>query len=279
MTTGASILVVEDEACIQDLIKTILSKAGYRITPAHDAESAGRLLKVNTHDLALVDWMLPGQSGLSLVQQVRAEPFTRDLPIIMVTARSAEHDKVLALENGADDFITKPFRGREMIARIDALLRRRAPQSSIRKIRIGGVQLGPESSQVVVKARRITLSPTEFKLLYFLMSNPERVFNRSQLLDKVWGMNNFVMERTVDAHIGRLRTSLAGLEDQVGIETVRSLGYRYVGPRMRHRMNGQASAGGDSAQLRRTSDGLPSRRRASDDPEKFGRRADDKLTD
>ena len=228
---GASILVVEDEPAIQDLIALQLTMAGYNVLRADDAEAAQHILRETLPDLVMVDWMLPGQSGIALIRSLRAALLTRDLPLIMMTARSSEQDKVFALESGADDYITKPFNSREMIARVYAVLRRRAPQSTANKIGLGGLRIAPEAHRVTAGERKINLSPTEFRLLHFLMSHPERVHSRALLLDKVWGTNAFLEERTVDAHVGRLRNALEPTGHHDSIETVRGVGYRFVPPR------------------------------------------------
>jgi len=224
----ASILVVEDEPAIQELIAVNLVRAGYNVLRAGDSETAQRLLHVSMPSLAIVDWMLPGKSGIALIRILRAEPATRDLPIIMMTARSDEHDKVLALESGADDYITKPFSPREMLARVHAILRRLAPEAASASIEIGSLLINPVNYCVTAKDRQVTLSPTEFRLLHFLMSHPERVHSRSHLLDKVWGVNAFLDERTVDAHIARLRGALEDYGCHLNIETVRGVGYRFI---------------------------------------------------
>jgi two-component system phosphate regulon response regulator PhoB len=225
---NASILVVEDEPAIQELIAVNLTRAGYNVLRAGDSETAQRLLQESMPSLAIVDWMLPGKSGIALIRILRAEPATRDLPVIMMTARSDEHDKVLALESGADDYITKPFSPREMLARVHAMLRRLAPQATSNPIEIGGLYIDPVKYRVTAGNQPVTLSPTEFRLLHFLMSHPERVHTRSNLLDKVWGMNAFLDERTVDAHVGRLRGALEDTGYHANIETVRGVGYRFI---------------------------------------------------
>lgn len=227
---SAVILIVEDEPAIQELIATVLTIAGYKTMRSGDVDTALRMMRENQPDLVLVDWMLPGQSGIALIRILRADARTVDMPVIMLTARAADQDAVLALESGADDYITKPFSPREMVARIYAVLRRRAPQSTMDAIDIGGLRLDPSSRQVSADGRLISLSPTEFRLLHFFMAQPDRVHTRASLLDKVWNMNTFLEERTVDAHVGRLRNAIGSGGHVANIETVRGLGYRLVAP-------------------------------------------------
>jgi two-component system phosphate regulon response regulator PhoB len=178
-------------------------------------------------DLILLDWMLPGMSGVALARQLRADAYTKDIPIIMLTARGEESDKVLGLESGADDYITKPFSPRELMARIRAILRRNAPQISDETIVVGALELSPTTHRVVAKGTTIGLGPTEFRLLHFFMTHMERVYSRPQLLDQVWGTQVFVDERTVDVHIRRLRAALEPVEMDNLIQTVRGSGYRF----------------------------------------------------
>jgi len=227
---SVSILVVEDEPAIQELIAIHLKKSGYNVLRAIDAEAAQRLLHESLPDLIMVDWMLPGLSGIALLRFLRAAKKTRDLPIIMMTARSAEQDIVFALECGADDYITKPFNVREMVARVDAVLRRKAPHTASRTIGLAGLRIDPDANRVTAGEREIVLSPTEFRLLHFMMSHPQRIHSRAQLLDKVWGLNEYLQERTVDAHVGRLRNALEATGHHVSIETVRGIGYRFIDP-------------------------------------------------
>lgn len=224
----ASILVVEDEPAIQELIAVNLSLSGHDVMRASDAEAAMSMLANVLPDMMLVDWMLPGQSGVNLVRGLRAQARTRDLPIIMLTARGEQQDKILGLESGADDYMTKPFSPRELLARIQALLRRRAPHATSDVIEMSGLRLDPTTLRVVVGVRQLVLGPTEFKLLQYLMNHPERVHSRSKLLDNVWGRDVFVEERTVDTHVGRLRCALEATGHHIMIETVRGSGYRLV---------------------------------------------------
>mgnify|MGYP000888436858 FL=1 len=222
----ATILVVEDEPAIQALIEVNLRRAGHDARLAADAESARRMVQEELPDLVLLDWMLPGMSGVDFARQLRSAPRTRGVPIIMLTARAEERDKIEALELGADDYVTKPFSPRELMARIKAVLRRHAPQSTDDAVELGGLRLDPATHRVTAGGSEVNLGPTEFRLLHFLMTHPERVHGRSQLLDQVWGDHVFVEERTVDVHIRRLRAALeAGGYDRL-IQTVRGSGYR-----------------------------------------------------
>lgn len=223
---SATILVVEDEPAIQELIAYNLEQAGHTTLCADTAEQALRLVTEALPDLILLDWMLPGASGIDVAKRLRAEKRTKAIPIIMLTARSEEHDKLLGLETGADDYITKPFSPRELNARIKAVLRRRAPQMTSDEVRVGELLLDPVSHRVTASGEAIALGPTEFRLLHFLLTHAERVHSRTQLLDQVWGDHVFVEERTVDVHIRRLRKALEpGGFDRL-IQTVRGSGYR-----------------------------------------------------
>lgn len=227
---AANILVVEDEPAIQTLISANLTRAGHVVLLAADAESALRQIHQVLPDLILLDWMLPGMSGIDLARRIRADERMRMVPIIMLTARSDEHDKILGLETGADDYITKPFSPRELLSRIKAVLRRRAPQVTEDVAEIaapGGVlRLDPVAHRVTAGEQSINLGPTEFRLLHFLMTHAERVHSRTQLLDQVWGDHVFVEERTVDVHIRRLRAALEASGYDALIQTVRGSGYR-----------------------------------------------------
>ncbi len=223
---SANILVVEDEPAIQELIAANLGRAGHHVIRAADAETAQRIVREALPDLILLDWMLPGMPGIDLARRLRAEERTRDIPLIMLTARGEEHDKVQGLETGADDYITKPFSPRELVARIKAVLRRRAPQATEDPVLIGGLLLDPVTHRITAGDAQIALGPTEFRLLHFLMTHPERVHSRTQLLDQVWGDHVFVEERTVDVHIRRLRAALEATRHDRLIQTVRGSGYR-----------------------------------------------------
>ena len=221
-----TILVVEDEPAIQELISYSLRQAGYVVFCAEDAEQAMSVVNDALPDLVLLDWMLPGMSGVELARVLRHAARTKTIPIIMLTARADESDKIAGLEIGADDYITKPFSPRELIARIKAVLRRRSPEISDDMIEIGGLKLDPATHRITVNDQEVALGPTEFRLLHFLMSHSERVHTRSQLLDGVWGDHVFVEDRTVDVHIRRLRKALEIVAKDDLIQTVRGSGYR-----------------------------------------------------
>ena len=238
----AHILVVDAAPAVQELIGLNLGRAGHSVSSCGDAESAQLLLGETLPDLVLLEWDLPGQPGVALIRRLRAQPRTRDLPIIMVSARSAEQDKILALESGADDYITKPFSPREMIARIHALLRRRVPHAAADTVQMAGLRLDPSTHRVTAGVHQLALGRIEFRLLNFLMHHPERVHTRSQLLDQVWGSQVYLDERTVDAHVGRLRSALQPSGHQEHIETVRGSGYRFVAWDARVQLGWQAGA-------------------------------------
>ncbi|MGB0128112.1 MAG: phosphate regulon transcriptional regulator PhoB [Rhodocyclaceae bacterium] len=223
---AANILVVEDEPAIQELIAANLVRAGHCVLSAGDAETAKRLVHDALPDLILLDWMLPGMSGLDMARWLRADERTRGVPLIMLTARGQEQDKVLGLEAGADDYVTKPFSPRELMARIKAVLRRRTPQATEDTVQLGGLKLDPATHRVFADGEPVILGPTEFRLLHYFMTHPERVHSRAQLLDQVWGDHVFVEERTVDVHIRRLRSALEASGHDSLIQTVRGSGYR-----------------------------------------------------
>lgn len=223
---AATILVVEDEPAIQELISYGLRQAGHVTLCAGDAEQAMTIVNDVLPDLVLLDWMLPGMSGIEFAKLLRRIARTKNIPIIMLTARAEESDKVSGLEIGADDYITKPFSPRELIARIKAVLRRRLPEAADDVVEISGLSLDPITHRVTVNNKEVILGPTEFRLLYFLMSHPERVHSRSQLLDGVWGDHVFVEDRTVDVHIRRLRQILEAVGKDGLVQTVRGSGYR-----------------------------------------------------
>ena len=223
----ANILVIEDEPAIQELLALNITQAGHNALRAISVEHAQELLRSTLPDLILLDWMLPGMSGIEYARRLKSEAVTKSIPIIMLTARGDEYDKVRGLEVGADDYVTKPFSPRELNARIKAVLRRRAPQMTDDPIEIQGLSLDPSTHRVIGNSANIDLGPTEFRLLHFFMSNAERVHTRSQLLDKVWGDRVFVEDRTVDVHIRRLRNALAVSGHQELIQTVRGSGYRF----------------------------------------------------
>ena len=228
--TGQSprVLVVEDEPAIRELIRVNLEAAGYAVTEAADAESAATLIRSLHPDLVLLDWMLPGQSGLAFAKSLRAEPMSRELPVIMLTARSDEADRVAGLEAWVDDYVTKPFSPRELLARIKGLLRRSGTHPGDEVLRVGPLTLDPVAHRVTADGAAVTLGPTEFRLLRYLMARAERVHSRSQLLDHVWGDSVYIEERTVDVHIRRLRVALEPVGLDTMIETVRGSGYRMV---------------------------------------------------
>ncbi|HVE49436.1 MAG TPA: phosphate regulon transcriptional regulator PhoB [Casimicrobiaceae bacterium] len=225
------ILVVEDEPAIAELLRVNLVDAGYEVQAAPDGETAKELLKQSLPDLVLLDWMLPGVSGLALAKQLRGDARTRELPLIMVTARTDEADKVAGLEAWVDDYVTKPFSPRELKARIKSVLRRRAPEAAQEPLQAGGLKLDPVTHRVTVDANAVPLGPTEFRLLAYLLARPERVHSRTQLLDGVWGDHVYLEERTVDVHIRRLRLALEPFGRANLIETVRGSGYRLSVPR------------------------------------------------
>ena len=228
---GGAILVVEDDPAIQELIAVNLEHAGHRVTRALDAGQAEAEIRKALPDVVLLDWMLPGMQGLELARKLRADRRTRDIPIIMLTARAQEGDKVAGLEAGADDYVTKPFSPRELIARIQAVIRRRAPQLADEAVEVDGLRLDPAAHRVRAHGRNLELPPAEFRLLRFLMTHPERVYTRTQLLDEIWGDHVFIEERTVDVHIRRLREALEPSGHDALVETVRGTGYRFAASR------------------------------------------------
>jgi two-component system phosphate regulon response regulator PhoB len=223
-------LVVEDESAIAELIAINLRHAGFEVAVVADADAAQRAVDRVLPDLILLDWMLPGQSGVQLARHWRSEARTRELPLIMLTARAEEADKITGLDAGADDYLTKPFSTKELLARIRAVLRRKAPEALDAAVEVNGLRLDPAtrrvSRRVGAEQREVKVGPTEFRLLHFFMTHPERVHSRAQLLDRVWGDHVFIEERTVDVHVKRLREALAPAECAGLIETVRGAGYR-----------------------------------------------------
>lgn len=224
---AASILIVEDEPAIREMIAMGLGRAGFDVRHASSAEDARAAIRLSSPDLVLLDWMLPGQSGLELARQLKRTPETRDVPIIMLTARGEEEDRIRGLDTGADDYITKPFSPREMVARIKAVLRRTQPTTSEEPMEVDGLRLDPVSHRVTAGDEPVSLGPTEYRLLHFLMAHPDRVFTRAQLLDNVWGTNVYVEERTVDVHVRRLRKGLTPTGHEDLVQTVRGTGYRF----------------------------------------------------
>jgi two-component system phosphate regulon response regulator PhoB len=235
----STVLVVEDESAIAELIAINLRHAGYEVSIATTADQARAVVDRVLPDLVLLDWMLPGESGLQLARSWRAVARTRELPIIMLTARNEETDKISGLDAGADDYLTKPFSPKELLARIRAVLRRKAPEALDTAVEVAGLRLDPATRRVTRRiavdghdeVREVKIGPTEFRLLHFLMTYPERVHSRAQLLDRVWGDHVFIEERTVDVHVKRLRDALAPVDAAALIETVRGAGYR-LAPRI-----------------------------------------------
>jgi two-component system phosphate regulon response regulator PhoB len=219
---STQVLLIDDDPSHQRVLGHNLRQAGHAVRSANDAESALVLIEEAMPDMVLLEWDLPGQSGLSLIRRLRARPRTADLPLILVARRAAEQDKVLAQEAGADDYLVKPAGPRETLARIGAVLRRRHPMPP------AGLRLDPGTQRVTAGSRQIVLGRVEFRLLDYLMRHPQRVHTRSQLLDGVWGVDAYLDERTVDAHVGRLRHALAPCGCHAQIETVRGSGYRFV---------------------------------------------------
>ncbi len=224
----AKILIVEDEPAIRELLALNLRHAGFEPVLAADAAAARREIDAALPDLVILDWMLPDQPGVEISRRLRADVRTRHLPLIMLTARSAESDKLGGFEAGADDYVTKPFSPRELVARVRALLRRRAPEASDEPIEVAGLRLEPHTFRVIAEGQALRMGPTEFRLLHYLMRNLDRVLSRSKLLDGVWGDHVFIEERTVDVHIRRLRLALQPSGHDRLVETVRGGGYRFL---------------------------------------------------
>ncbi|WP_445620331.1 phosphate regulon transcriptional regulator PhoB [Kushneria sp. Sum13] len=221
-----TVLIVDDEAPIREMIAMALEMADFRILEAEDARTAHELVVDERPDLILLDWMLPGVSGIDLARRLKREPITRDIPIVLLTARCEEDNKVQGLESGADDYITKPFSPRELIARLKAVLRRTTPAGVEENVEVDGLLLDPVSHRVSVDGRALEIGPTEYRLLQFFMTHQERAYTRTQLLDQVWGGNVYVEERTVDVHIRRLRKVLGDAHQHL-VQTVRGTGYRF----------------------------------------------------
>ncbi len=224
---AASILVVEDEPAIQVLIASNLGRAGHAVSTALNADDALTELNNSLPDLILLDWLLPGMSGLDFIRRLRSDERTNHIPVIMLTAKTDEKDRITGLENGADDYITKPFSPRELLARIQAVLRRGRPQASSETVLAGLIKLDPTTRKVFVEGHQAVIGPTEFRLLHFMMTHPNQVHSRDQLLDQVWGDHVFIEERTVDVHIRRLRAALEPHGAHSLIQTVRGSGYRF----------------------------------------------------
>ena len=222
---GSTVLVIEDEDAILELIAVNLEHAGHVPLRARSVEEGERLMLEALPDVVLVDWMLPGESGAAFARRLRADRRTRSIPIIMLTARAEERDKIAGLESGADDYVTKPFSPKELVARIKALLRRRSPELTEDAVEISGLRLDPMAHRITGGGQNIELGPTEFRLLHFFMTHPDRIYTRAQLLDEIWGDHVFVEERTVDVHIRRLRQALSVSGHDRLIGTVRGSGY------------------------------------------------------
>jgi two-component system, OmpR family, phosphate regulon response regulator PhoB len=227
--TASTILIVDDEAAIREMIRVGLELAGYECLEASNAQDAHGIIVDQRPDLVLLDWMMPVTSGLELLRRLRRDDLTRDLLVIMLTAKDDEDNRVQGLDVGADDYITKPFSSRELMARIKAIMRRSTTREQEESIEVGGLKLDPASHRVFVDTQPLDMGPTEFKLLKFFMTHQERAYSRGQLLDQVWGSNVYVEERTVDVHIRRLRKALQTDQRDCGllIQTVRGTGYRF----------------------------------------------------
>lgn len=228
---NADVLVVDDEPAIRDMLEFALQRAGMSPRTAAGAEDALHAIADKRPDIVLLDWMMPGISGLDLARRLRREELTRDLPIIMLTARTAEDDRVHGLDSGADDYIIKPFSPRELIARVKAILRRTSATDESGQIQVEGLTLDSESRQVLANGEAVHMGPTEYRLLAFFMEHIGKAYNRTQLLDNVWGANVYVEERTVDVHIRRLRKALQPFGLDHYIQTIRGHGYRFMPPR------------------------------------------------
>lgn len=223
----ANILIIEDEAAIREMVSDALERAGFRVSEAGDTREARRRVVDEPPDLILLDWMLPGVSGIEFARSLRDEKLTRDIPVIMLTARGEEADRIKGFAAGVDDYVSKPFSLRELVARVKAVLRRSSPHSSEAPLEVEELRLEPASHRVTVAGEPLKMGPTEFRLLRFFMNHPDRVFTRGQLLDRVWGSNVYVEERTVDVHIRRLRKCLSPNGHDRLIQTVRGTGYRF----------------------------------------------------
>jgi two-component system phosphate regulon response regulator PhoB len=223
---SASILVVEDEPAIQELVSFTCASGGFNVRRAESASAAEAAIRRELPDLVILDWMLPDRSGIELLRDLRADERTRGVPVIMLTAKGAEADRIAGLDCGADDYVVKPFSPRELASRVRAVFRRRAPQHSGEPMEYGPLKIDPRRHEVLVDGKPVKVGLAEYKLLKFLIGHPERVFSRSQLLDGVWGDHVFIEERTVDVHILRLRKALAPTGGQALVQTVRGMGYR-----------------------------------------------------
>ncbi len=222
-----TVLIVEDEPAIREMVSFALARAGFEVDEAVDGGEAQERIASRLPDMILLDWMLPGTSGIDLARRLKRDEYTRDVPIIMLTARGEEDDRVGGLEAGVDDYVTKPFSPRELVARIKAVMRRTVPENEDKPLEVDGLTLDPGSHRASVDGNALEMGPTEFRLLQFFMTHPERVYSRSQLLDRVWGRNTYVEERTVDVHILRLRKALGPSGYDRYVQTVRGAGYRF----------------------------------------------------
>lgn len=225
--SNLNILVVEDEEAIREMLVMVLEQAELHVTAAASAEEALRSLAENRVDLLVLDWMLPGISGVELARRLKREPGFKDLPIILLTARGEEEDKIRGLEIGADDYMTKPFSPKELIARIKAVMRRSGKLNETGQLSVGDLTLDAEQHRLTISGRTLDVSPTEFRLMQFFMTHPDKVYSRTHLLDQVWGRSVYIEERTVDVHIRRLRKLLAEFDREDLIQTVRGFGYRF----------------------------------------------------
>jgi len=224
---GKFILVVEDEAPIREMLRFALTRAEFRVAEAASAQEARLRIADERPDLILMDWMMPGLSGIEFTRELKSRPTTRDIPVIMVTARAEEEDKIRGLNLGCDDYVSKPFSYPELIARIQAVLRRAMPGGEDERVAVNGLEVDAASQRVTARGQAVKLGPTEYRLLHFFVSHPERVYTREQVLDRVWGQNVYVEERTVDVHIRRLRKALEPFGYDAMIQTVRGSGYRF----------------------------------------------------
>jgi two-component system phosphate regulon response regulator PhoB len=224
--SGASILIVEDEPAIQELVAFSCGNCGYKVRRAESVGAAESAIRSELPDLVILDWMLPDRTGIDFLRDLRRQDRTRTMPVIMLTAKGAESDRIAGLDSGADDYVVKPFSPRELVSRVRAVFRRRAPDKSGETLQYGPLTIDSARHEVAVEGRPVRIGLAEFKLLTFLAGHPERVFSRSQLLDNVWGDHVFIEERTVDVHVLRLRKALTPVGAQSLVQTVRGLGYR-----------------------------------------------------
>ncbi len=224
----AKLLIVDDEPAILEMVSFQLGRFGYSCRGAADADEAADAIREQRPDLILLDWMMPGKSGIEFAKELRNSHYTRDIPIILLTARGEEHDKITGFNAGADDYVTKPFSSKELVARIRAVLRRTSSGQIEEQVEFSGLRMDPNTHEVHAASTLLQLGPTEFRLLHFFMANPERVFNRQQIIDSVWGTSTVIEDRTVDVHIRRLRKALAATGHDHLIQTVRGTGYRFT---------------------------------------------------